>query len=128
MAEAADAEADGAIRIGAAFQAEYELGAYHTADMMGGSGDVVASAVLIHFMEVCCFDYLHAARPDSDGSWGFRVSMEHKSPASASRPLRVTCTIAGCFAGMVRISFEIFQEGILVATGSHDRKLSFEAG
>lgn len=128
MADVLDLDVDDSIALGARFQANYELGQYHTANMMGGSGDVVASAVLIHLMEVCCFNFLNSARDDVQSSWGYRVSMEHRNPATVSEPLRVCGKITGYFATMVRISFEIFQGDVLIAEGEHDRKLQIGTG
>lgn len=113
------------IILGSKASEQFTPGEYHTAQFMGGHGDSVASAVIHHFVEIACFNYIHRVSETRASSRGFYLSMSHKNSCSAEEKVEVAVVIKSLFIDMVRFDFEItsLERKHIIGLGFHDRKI-----
>ena len=108
--------------IGTRIRHEELPGARHTAAALGNEGvEVVATPVLIGFLEQACHLLLEPYYEAGERTVGAQVAVEHLAPAFPGRPVLLSAELTGIEGRRLTFAVEAEQEGRTVMRGSHTR-------
>jgi fluoroacetyl-CoA thioesterase len=94
----------------------------HTADALGNRGvNVVATPVLIGFLEVAATECLKPACDDGEGSVGTFVNVRHLAPAPAEAVIEATAVVTAVNGRQVEFAVSAKWGEVLLMEGSHGR-------
>lgn len=122
-----DAPLDGRLLVrpissGAGLSRELTARTEHTAAALGNVGiDVVATTVLILYIEDVCNELLEPHYEAGEATVGARVEVDHLAPAQITVPLEVSVELIETKGRRLIFSAEVRQEGKLVMKGFHHR-------
>lgn len=91
----------------------------------GGDLDVLATPVIVYWIESYATECIRLAGRGCCGSVGHAVSVRHLAPAHPGSALHLTITVEAMFGNSVRFSARLVtgEADTLIATGTHDRTL-----
>ena len=94
----------------------------HTADALGNRGvNVVATPVLIGFLEEAAMECLKPAYEDGEGSVGTFVNVRHLAPAPAGTLIEATAEVRAVQGRQVEFAVSAKWGEVLLMEGSHGR-------
>ena len=94
----------------------------HTADALGNKGvNVVATPVLIGFLEIAATECLRPACDDGEGSVGTFVNVRHLAPAPAEVVIEATAVVTAVNGRQVEFALSAKWDKVLLMDGSHGR-------
>lgn len=94
----------------------------HTADALGNRGvNVVATPVLIGFLEDAAMECLKSAYEDGEGSVGTFVNVCHLAPAPAGAVIEATAEVSAVKGRQVEFAVSARWGEVLLMEGSHGR-------
>ncbi len=94
----------------------------HTADALGNKGvNVVATPVLIGFLEVAATECLKPACDDGEGSVGTFVNVRHLAPVPAGTLVEATAAVTAVKGRQVEFAISAKWGEVLLMEGSHGR-------
>ncbi|MGW8304388.1 MAG: thioesterase family protein [Achromobacter pulmonis] len=91
----------------------------------GGDLDVLATPVIVYWIESYATECIRLAGGGRCGSVGHAVSVRHVAPALRGSAVHLTITVETLFGNSLRFSARAVtgEGGTLIATGTHDRTL-----
>ena len=91
----------------------------------GGDRDVLATPVIVYWIESYATECIRLAGDGRCGSVGHAISVRHVAPAHPGSAVRLTITVAAMFGNSLRFSAHAVtgDADTLIATGTHDRTL-----
>ena len=91
----------------------------------GGDLDVLATPVLVYWIEAYATECIRQAGGGRCGSVGHAVSVRHVAPAHPGSAVHLTLTVDAMFGNSLRFSARAVtgDAETLIATGTHDRTL-----
>ncbi len=96
----------------------------HTADHIGsGSVSVLATPILIAFMESTALELMSTHLPKGYTSVGTKVEIRHLAPSALGSTLKVTAQIAKIDKNNVILTVNAWDEDTLIGRGTHDRHI-----
>ncbi|MCY0388966.1 hypothetical protein OVY01_17490 [Robbsia sp. Bb-Pol-6] len=104
-----------------AFTASDALSALH----FGGDRDVLATPVIVYWIEMFATECIRNAAAQRYGSVGHAVSVQHVAAAELGSAIILNIAVVMLFANSVRFSAEAIHATTskLIARGTHDRTL-----
>lgn len=104
------------------FSKEFVVGSKDTAEEIG-SGDlaVLATPVLIAMVENTAKEYLHKELASEETSVGTEIEAKHLRPSQVGAQITVKVKVDSQEKAKINFSFEAFDNGKIIATGTHQR-------
>ncbi len=118
-------QAQALFQTGQQFQKTWVVDAAASALSYGGDLDVLATPVIVYWIESYATECIRLAGDGRCGSVGHAVSVRHVAPAHLGSAVRLTITVEAMFGNSLRFSARAVtgEADTLIATGSHDRTL-----
>lgn len=93
-----------------------------TASAVGsGELEVLATPALLAMVEESCKDYLYENLADEETSVGTAITVKHLRPSKVSAEITVKVSIESQGTSKIDFSFEVYDNKVLIAVGSHQR-------
>jgi predicted thioesterase len=103
---------------------DFNVEAKHTADHIGsGSIQVLATPMMIAFMEITSLSLLDKYLPDGYSSVGSEVNVRHLAPSPLGSTIRVQAGITQIEGERILLDVKAWEGQTLVGIGSHTRHL-----
>ncbi|EOL44325.1 thioesterase family protein [Enterococcus caccae] len=104
------------------FSKEFVVGAKETAKEIGsGDLDVLATPVMIAMVENTAKEYLHKQLAPEETSVGTVIEAKHLRPSKVGAQIIVKVKVDSQEKTKINFSFEAFDNGQTIATGTHQR-------
>ncbi|MBR8651969.1 hypothetical protein KDH83_01450 [Achromobacter sp. Marseille-Q0513] len=118
-------QAQALFRAGQQFEKTWEVDAAALSLNYGGDMDVLATPVIVYWIESYATECIRRAGDGSCRSVGQAVSVKHVAPAHPGSAVRLTLTVQAMFGNALRFDARAVaaRDGSLIATGTHDRAL-----
>ncbi|WP_375180145.1 thioesterase family protein [Enterococcus rotai] len=104
------------------FSKKFVVGSNDTAKEIGsGDLEVLATPVMITMVENTAKEYLHKQLAPEETSVGTLIEARHLRPSVVGAQMTVKVKVASQEKTKINFSFEVFDNGQVVATGIHQR-------
>lgn len=111
------------LRAGDAWQRAYTVDADVVATRWGGDSDVLATPVIVYWIESLATACIRDASGGRHRSLGHAISVRHLAQAPAGSDVVLDLTLAIAFGNSLRFTAQVTERatGALIAHGTHDR-------
>lgn len=93
------------------------------AALKSGSLDVLATPVLIAFMEECCFECVEPFLSESETTVGTALNVTHESPTPVGNAVKVQCFLRAIEGKHLFFSVEASDKDGIISRGTHERHI-----